>query len=82
MTGPRVPDLPAGWPPTAAQLAVLTTDVHWLLTDIAYELPRGQADRERLDHTATALERLAALLRQHEPRGVIRGEVGGPRMGP
>lgn len=66
MTPPTVPDLPAGWPPTPAQLAYLTSQTHWLLQDIAYDLPRGHVGRDRLDATAEALEKLALLLRNHE----------------
>lgn len=66
MTPPQVPDLPAEWPPTPAQLAVLTTKTHWLLADIAYDLPRGHVDRARLDAAAEALEKLALLMRNHD----------------
>jgi hypothetical protein len=66
VTPPRVPDLPAEWPPTAAQLAALLYDLHWLLADIGYDLPRGQVGRERMDATAEAMEKLAELLRKHD----------------
>lgn len=60
------PELPAEWPPTSAQLAMLTTSLHWLLADVAYDLPRGAVGRARLDATAEAMEKLAALYRKHE----------------
>lgn len=65
-TPPSVPDLPTEWPPTASQLAGLLTALHWLLADVAFDLPRDRVSRDRLDATAESMEKLAALLRQHE----------------
>ena len=66
VTPPRVPDLPAEWPPSAEELALLVTKTHWHLADIAFHLPRGTVDRAGLDATAEALETLARLLRKHQ----------------
>ncbi len=63
----NAPSLSPGWPPTPAQLALLVTTTHWNLADLAYDLPRGAATRDRLDTTAAALEALATLLRRHQP---------------
>lgn len=66
MTPPVVPHPPAEWPPTPEQLAVIASSAQWLLSDLAYELPRGNVSREDLDRLAGVLEGLADLLRKHE----------------
>lgn len=63
----QTPALPAEWPPTPGQLAMLATTAHWQLEALAWDLPRGEVTRERLDTTAAAMEALAALLRRHQP---------------
>jgi hypothetical protein len=66
---PQVPDLPAEWPPTAEQLAMIASRTQWLLSDLAYELPRHTVTRANLDDIAGVLEGLAGLLRKHEVNG-------------
>jgi len=63
---PEVPSLPAAWPPDVFQLAHMVSGLHWVLEQLAYDLPRGTATREQLDAVARALEGLAPLLRRHE----------------
>jgi hypothetical protein len=75
MNPPRVPDLPADWPPTAEQLAGLVTRTHWHLADVAFDLPRGAVSREGLDAAAEALEKLAGLLRNHPVDDLAGKEV-------
>lgn len=63
----NAPELSPDWPPTPGQLAMLATTAHWQLEELAWDLPRGEVTRERLDTTAAAMEALAALLRRHQP---------------
>jgi hypothetical protein len=79
VTPPQVPPLPSEWPPTSVELAGVVTTVHWELADLAFDLPRGQASRDRLVKTATVLEQLARLLVQHSERDV--GPGGGDQDG-
>ncbi len=65
---PEVPPRPAQWPPDEFQLSTLVYGMHWDLEELAFDLPRGAADRERLDATARRLETLAHLLRTHVTR--------------
>ena len=62
----QIPELTPDWPPTATQLALLVTNAHWALEEIAYKLPRGEVSPERLAEVADGLEALAALLRNHK----------------
>lgn len=62
---PQVPPLPAEWPPDAFQLADVLTRIHWVLEQLAYDLPRGTATRGQMDEVAKALDGVARLLRDH-----------------
>lgn len=61
----EVPPLPPEWPLDEFQLAGLLTEGHWMLEQLAFDIPRREVDRGRLDRAATVLERMAYLLRQH-----------------
>lgn len=45
---------------------MIASRAQWLLSDLAYELPRRGVSREDLDRLAGVLEGLAGLLRKHE----------------
>ena len=72
----QVPDLSPEWPPTADQLATLLMVAHWETSDLAWDVPRGKASKERLARAADAFEALAKLMRNHEP--VERKEAAVP----
>lgn len=52
-------------PPTVYELAEMASRAHWVLEQLAYDLPKGTATPEQRDAVVVALEGLAALLTQH-----------------
>lgn len=71
---PQVPALPSVWPPRPDELYAVMIDDHWWLETIAFEVLHGRADRAQLNQAADRLERLARLLRTHQPDQT--GEIG------
>lgn len=68
MSGPAPPPekTPAKPSPTVYQLAEMLHRTHWVMEQLAYDLPAGTATQGQVDEVARALEGLAPLLRDHD----------------
>lgn len=63
MTAPTPP--PKKPKPTVFEIAGMATKAHWVLEQLAYDLPHGTATSEQRDAVVLALKGLAALLEQY-----------------